>query len=186
MARKNPRPEVSRRKFLAGVAVAGAATTVAAPDVAGAATPPVGAAKIPSALRPTAQQIAVETEIPKDASPLGGRAGSDFMVDVIRSTGIEYVFANPASSFRGIHESLINYGGNSKPEFIECMHEESSIAMAHGDYKATGKLGAGLCHGPVALMHGTMAIYNALCHPGPPMAIAGNDPDHSHPPPRLS
>src|SRR5260370_36313651 len=183
MARKNPRPEVSRRKFLAGVAVAGAATTVAAPDVASAAAAPIAAAKIPSALRPTAQQIAIETEVPKDASPLGGRAGSDFMVDVIRATGIEYIFANPASSFRGIHESLINYGGNSKPEFIECMHEESSIAMAHGYHKATGKLGAVLCHGTVGLMHGTMAIYNAWCDRAPVLVMAANDLDAAKRPP---
>jgi acetolactate synthase I/II/III large subunit len=182
MARKDPRPEVSRRKFLAGVAVAGAATTVAAPDVA-SATPPVAAAKIPTVLRPTAHQIAIETEVPKDASPLGGRAGSDFMVDVIRSTGIEYIYANPASSYRGIHESLINYGGNSKPEFIECMHEESSIAMAHGYYKATGKLAAVLVHGTVGLMHGTMAIYNAWCDRAPVMVMGGNDLDASKRPP---
>jgi acetolactate synthase I/II/III large subunit len=183
MARKNAHPEVNRRKFLAGVAVAGAATTVTSSDVVNAATPPVAAAKIPSALRPTAQQIAVETEVPKDASPLGGRAGSDFMVDVIRSTGIEYVFANPASSFRGIHESLINYGGNTKPEFIECMHEESSIAMAHGYFKATGKLGAVLVHGTVGLMHGTMAIYNAWCDRAPVIVMGGNDLDASRRPP---
>jgi acetolactate synthase I/II/III large subunit len=183
MARKNAHPEVNRRKFLAGVAVAGAATTVTSPDVVNAATPPVAAAKIPSALRPTAQQIAVETEVPKDASPLGGRAGSDFMVDVIRSTGIEYVFANPASSFRGIHESLINYGGNTKPEFIECMHEESSIAMAHGYFKATGKLGAVLVHGTVGLMHGTMAVYNAWCDRAPVIVMGGNDLDASRRPP---
>jgi acetolactate synthase-1/2/3 large subunit len=182
MARKDPRPEVSRRKFLAGVAVAGAATTVAAPDAATAA-PPVAAAKIPTVLRPTAHQIAIETEVPKDASPLGGRAGSDFMVDVIRSTGIEYIYANPASSYRGIHESLINYGGNSKPEFIECMHEESSIAMAHGYYKATGKLAAVLVHGTVGLMHGTMAIYNAWCDRAPVMVMGGNDLDASKRPP---
>src|SRR5579863_9489290 len=111
MARKSSHPEVSRRKFLAGVAVAGAASTVAAPS-ADAAAPPVAAAKIPSVLRPTAQQIAAETELPKVDSPLGGRAGSDFMIDVIKSLGIEYCYANPASSYRGIHESLINYGKN--------------------------------------------------------------------------
>jgi acetolactate synthase-1/2/3 large subunit len=183
MAHKDPRPEVSRRKFLAGVAVAGAATTVAAPDTATAATPPVAAAKIPSVLRPTAQQIALENEAPKDSSPLGGRAGSDFMVDVIRSTGIEYIYANPASSYRGIHESLINYGGNTKPEFIECMHEESSIAMAHGYFKATGKLAAVLVHGTVGLMHGTMAIYNAWCDRAPVMVMGGNDLDASKRPP---
>jgi acetolactate synthase-1/2/3 large subunit len=183
MAHKDMRPEVSRRKFLAGVAVAGAATTVAAPEAATAATPPVAAAKIPSVLRPTAQQIALENEAPKDSSPLGGRAGSDFMVDVIRSTGIEYIYANPASSYRGIHESLINYGGNTKPEFIECMHEESSIAMAHGYFKATGKLAAVLVHGTVGLMHGTMAIYNAWCDRAPVMVMGGNDLDASKRPP---
>src|SRR5580704_10640485 len=179
MARKNPRPEVSRRKFLAGVAVAGAASTVATPEVADAAAPPVAAARIPSALRPTAQQIAAETELPKVDSPLGGRAGSDFMVDVIKSMGIEYVYANPASSYRGIHESLINYGKNTMPEFITCMHEESSIAMAHGYFKVAGKPAMVLCHGVVGLMHGTMSIYNAWCDRAPVIVVGGTDLDAS-------
>ncbi len=54
------------------------------------------------------------------------------MVDVIKSLKIDYVYSNPASSFRGLHKSLINYGKNSMPEFITCMHEESSVAMCHG------------------------------------------------------
>src|SRR5262245_44803562 len=126
MARKNSRPEVSRRKFLAGAAVVGAAATSAA----NAATPPAGAARIPSAVRPTAHQVALEANVVTEVKPIEGRAGSDFMVDVIKSLDIDYCYANPASSYRGIHESLINYGKNSKPEFITCMHEESSVAMA--------------------------------------------------------
>src|SRR5215212_10332192 len=160
MARKDSHPEVSRRKFLAGVAVTGAAATTAT-KAANAATPPVGAAKLPSALPPTAHQIATETGIPKDMPHLAGRAGSDFMVDVIKSLKIDYVYSNPASSFRGLHESLINYGKNTMPEFITCMHEESSVAMAHGYFKVTGKPQMMLCHGTVGLMHATMAIYNA-------------------------
>jgi thiamine pyrophosphate-dependent acetolactate synthase large subunit-like protein len=182
MARKSPRPEVSRRKSLAGVAVAGAASTVAAPS-ADAATPPVAAAKIPSVLRPTAQQIAAETELPKVDSPLGGRAGSDFMIDVIKSLGIEYCYANPASSYRGIHESLINYGKNTMPEFITCMHEESAIAMAHGYFKVTGKPALSLCHGVVGLMHGTMSIYNAWVDRAPVIVVGGTDLDASNRPP---
>src|SRR3984893_790421 len=182
MARKNPHPEVSRRKFLAGVAVAGAASTVATPEVADAAAPPTAAAKVPSALRPTAQQIAAETELPKVDSPLGGRAGSDFMVDVIKSMGIEYVYANPASSYRGIHESLINYGKNTMPEFITCMHEESSIAMAHGYFKVTGKPAVVLCHGVVGTMHGTMSIYNAWCDRAPVIVVGGTDLDAANRP----
>ncbi len=56
--------------------------------------------------------------------------GSDFMVDVIKTLDIEYLPSNPASSFRGLHESLINYGSNKKPEFLTCTHEESAVAMA--------------------------------------------------------
>jgi len=185
MARKNPSreasPNVSRRKFLAGAAVAGA--TIASPPTAEAAMPPVAAAKAPSVLPPTAKQIAAETELPKVDSPLGGRAGSDFMVDVIRSLGIEYVYANPASSYRGIHESLINYGKNTMPEFITCMHEESSIAMAHGYFKVAGKPQLVLCHGVVGLMHGTMSIYNAWVDRVPVIVMGGTDLDAANRPP---
>jgi acetolactate synthase I/II/III large subunit len=183
MARKNSHPEVSRRKFLAGVAVAGAATSVAKPEGANAAAPPVAAERVPAVQRPTAQQIAAETELPKVDSPLGGRAGSDFMVDVIKSMGIDYCYANPASSYRGIHESLINYGKNTKPEFITCMHEESAIAMAHGYFKVTGKPQMTLCHGVVGLMHGTMAIYNAWVDRAPVIVVGGTDLDSANRPP---
>jgi thiamine pyrophosphate-dependent acetolactate synthase large subunit-like protein len=91
------------------------------------------------------------------------RPGGDFMVDVIKSLDFEYVAANPGSSFRGIHESIVNYGGNTAPEFITCCHEESSVAMAHGYFKAEGKPMAVLCHGTVGMQHAAMAIYNAYC-----------------------
>ena len=61
------------------------------------------------------------------------------MVDVIKTLGIKYMPANCASSFRAIHESLINYGGNKMPEYVSCMHEESAVGMAHGYFKASGK-----------------------------------------------
>ncbi|MEA2902803.1 MAG: acetolactate synthase large subunit [Alphaproteobacteria bacterium] len=181
MARKDPRPEVSRRKFLAGVAVTGAAVTTT--SGASAATPPVGAARKPAALRPTAHQIAAETGIPKDMPHLTGRPNSDFMVDVIKSMKIEHIYSNPASSFRGLHESLINYGKNSQPDFITCMHEESSVAMCHGNYKASGKPQMMLCHGTVGLMHGTMAVYNAWADRVPLIMVGGNDLDASRRPP---
>src|SRR5690349_17815133 len=89
------------------------------------------------------------------------RPGSDFMVDVLRSLGIDYVASNPASSFRSLHESIVNYGGNRKPEFITCLHEESSVAIAHGYYKASGRMMAMLAHGSVGIQHAAMAVYNA-------------------------
>jgi acetolactate synthase-1/2/3 large subunit len=102
------------------------------------------------------------------------RSGSDFMVDVIKSLGIEYVCSNPGSSFRGLHESVINYGGNKNPEFITCCHEESSAAMAHGYAKIEGKPLAILAHGTVGLQHASMAIYNAWCDRVPIYIIVGN------------
>jgi thiamine pyrophosphate-dependent acetolactate synthase large subunit-like protein len=102
------------------------------------------------------------------------RSGSDFMVDVIKSLGIEYVCSNPGSSFRGLHESIINYGGNRAPEFLTCCHEESSVAMGHGYAKVEGKPLAVLAHGTVGLQHAAMAIFNAYCDRVPVYIILGN------------
>src|SRR5712692_2025734 len=102
------------------------------------------------------------------------RPGSDFMVDVIKAIGLEYIASNPASSFRSLHESIVNYGGNRKPEFLTCMHEESSVAMAHGYAKAAGKPMGVLAHGSVGLQHAAMAVYNAWCDRVPVMLFAGN------------
>jgi thiamine pyrophosphate-dependent acetolactate synthase large subunit-like protein len=185
-ARKDARPEVSRRKFLAGVAVAGAATTVASPAATAATQAPVPNAAVPrrpSALPPTMQVAAAETATPKELSRVKGVPGSDFMVDVIKTLDIKYLPSNPASSFRGLHESLINYGGNKMPEFLTCMHEESAVGMAHGYFKAAGKPLMTLCHGTVGLQHASMAIYNAWCDRVPVIVVGGNDLDAAHRPP---
>ncbi|HVB58221.1 MAG TPA: thiamine pyrophosphate-dependent enzyme [Candidatus Acidoferrales bacterium] len=105
------------------------------------------------------------------------RSGSDFMIDVLKSVGFDYIFANPGSSFRSLHESAINYGGNKNPEFITCCHEESSVAMAHGYAKIEGKPPLVLAHGTVGLQHATMAIYNAFCDRAPLYLIVGNTID---------
>ena len=81
------------------------------------------------------------------------------MVDVIKSLDFDYICANPGSSFRGLHESFINYGGNSAPELITCCHEESSVAMAHAYFKARGQAagGDGARHGrPAARLDGDL------------------------------
>src|SRR3954464_6271106 len=186
MARKDPRPEVNRRKFLAGVAVAGAATAVT-PPVANRATPATlpnaDPPRRPSALPPNMHVAAAETATPKELPRIGGVAGSDFMVDVIKTLDIKYLPANCASSYRGIHESLINYGGNKMPEFLTCTHEESAVGMSQGYFKATGKPLLTLCHGTVGLQHASMAIYNAWCDRVPVIVMGGNDLDAAHRPP---
>ena len=99
------------------------------------------------------------------------------MVDVLKSLGFDYICANPGSSFRGLHESFINYGGNQKPELLTCCHEESSVAMAHGYFKVEGKPLAVMAHGTVGLQHASMAIYNAWCDRVPVYMILGNHGD---------
>src|ERR1035437_4626997 len=124
---------VDRRNFLKS-AVAGAAVLAANPGTVAAQ---------PAELRrnaPPPMSKEAETGIPSNVEVLtADRTGSDFMVDVIKSVGFEYVCANPAATFRGLHESIVNYGGNKSPEFITCCHEESAVAMAHGYAKIEGK-----------------------------------------------
>jgi len=183
MARKQPRPEVSRRKFLAAAAVAGATTALAPPAKAATTDGSISAPRRPSALPPTMQVAVAETATPKELPRIGGVPGSDFMVDVIKTLDIKYLPSNPASSFRAIHESLINYGGNKLPEFLTCAHEESAVGMAHGYFKVAGKPLMTLCHGTVGLQHATMAIYNAWCDRVPVIIVGGNDLDAAHRPP---
>ena len=40
---------------------------------------------------------------------------------------------------RGLHEAVVNYGNNTKPEVITGNHEEIGVAMAHGYAKMEGK-----------------------------------------------
>ena len=170
-----------RRQFLTSIVAAGAAAAAAPARSAEEETAP----KAPSALPPNQYLAAAETQAPSEIPPnrIGGKPGSDFMVDVIKTLNIKYCPANCASSYRGIHESLINYGGNKMPEFLTCMHEESAAGMAHGYFKASGKPLMTLCHGTVGLQHATMGIYNAWCDRVPMIVIGGNDLDAAHRPP---
>ena len=173
MSRKR---SVDRRDFLKGAAVTGAAALV--PDAVAAAAPQAPPAEAAGqAARPAAAGAVREADPLVEVSETTDRPGGDFMVDVLKSLNIEYVASNPGSSFRGIHESIINYGGNAMPEFLTCCHEESSVAMAHAYFKAEGKPMAVLCHGTVGLQHAAMAIYNAYCDRVPVYLLAGNSLD---------
>jgi acetolactate synthase-1/2/3 large subunit len=99
------------------------------------------------------------------------------MIDVIKSLGLEYICANPGSSFRGLQESVVNYGGNKAPEFITCCHEESAVGMAHGYAKIAGKPLGVFAHSTVGLQHAAMAIFNAYCDRVPVYIVLGNTID---------
>ena len=159
---------VDRRNFLKSAA-AGAAVLAANPGTVAAQQ---------AELRrndPLTMSPKVETGISSNVEVLtADRTGSDFMVDVIKSLGFEYVCANPGSSFRGLQESIINYGGNKNPEFLTCCHEESAVAMAHGYAKVEGKPLLVLAHGTVGVQHASMGIYDAYCDRVPVYIILGN------------
>ncbi|HEX9390785.1 MAG TPA: thiamine pyrophosphate-dependent enzyme [Usitatibacteraceae bacterium] len=170
---EEPNSNLDRRNFLKTAAAAGAAAVTAASQVAASPN---------TAAEPAANSGDESTaKKPKEKKPLGEhtipRPGSDFMVDVIKTLNLDYVACNPGSSFRSLHESTVNYGGNKKPELITCMHEESSVALAHGYAKAAGKPMAVYAHGTVGLQHASMAIYNAWCDRVPIVMYAGNGVD---------
>ena len=171
---KKREQQSGRRSFLGGALASGAAVAASlAPQAALAADPKPAANGKPSALPPSGQGIAAESGVPPDLGRIEGKAGSDFMVDVIKTLDIKYLPSNCASSFRALHESLIDYGGNTMPEFLTCMHEESAAAMAHGYFKASGKPLLTLCHGTVGLQHAAMAVYNAWCDRVPMIIVGG-------------
>src|SRR5579864_6949793 len=164
---KSKKISIARRNFLKGAA-GGAAALAAKPQAA-------------TAQQPEPQRYAAARPVPAETDPTPtvevlttDRPGSDFMVDIIKSLGFEFVFANPGSSFRGLQESVPVYGGNKSPEFITCCHEESSVAMAHGYAKIEGKPACVFAHGTVGLQHASMAIYNAYCDRVPVFIVLGN------------
>src|SRR6202011_4307896 len=158
---------VERRAFLKGAAVSGVASLVATTGAMGAQP----------FVAPAAPPVEAETEVSGVDVLTTDRPGSDFMVDVIKSLGIEYICSNPGSSFRGLHESLINYGGNKNPEFITCCHEESSVALAQGYSAVEGKPMLVLAHSTVGLQHASMGIYNAWAGKAPVYIVLGNTVD---------
>ncbi len=181
MAKKSP---VGRRGFLKGAAgaAAGAAALATSPTAAKAQAPErVAATPLPSAALAANEKSSPAVRVDVYTTD---RPGSDFMVDVIKTLNFEYVCANPGSSFRGLHESLVNYGGNKAPELITCCHEESSVAMAHGYFKVEGKPLMVMAHGTVGLQHASMAIYNAYADRVPVYIVLGNIQDIRLPPQR--
>ena len=85
---------------------------------------------------------------------------SDVIVDMIKRYGFPFITLNPGASFRGLHDSLVNYGNNEPPMML-CNHEEIAVQIAHGYAKATGKPAAVILHNLVGLLHACMAIYYA-------------------------
>lgn len=102
--------------------------------------------------------------------------GSDVVADFLRHTRIPYIALNPGASFRGLHDSLVNHLGGSRPAMLMCLHEEHAVALAHGWAKVTGTPLAVALHSNVGLMHASMAIYNAWCDRVPVFLLGATGP----------
>jgi thiamine pyrophosphate-dependent acetolactate synthase large subunit-like protein len=112
-----------------------------------------------------------EIDRPLPSAPSNKIWGSDAIAAAIRELNIPYVALNPGSSYRGLHDSLVNYLGNRRPRMLLCLHEESAVALAHGWAKVTGRPMLAIVHANVGLMHATMAIFNAWCDRAPVIVL---------------
>ena len=183
---KTKNASVNRRGFLKGAAAsaaAGAAALVTNTEISeaqgGGAARPSTAPAATSAPEPSPEQVARDSGnvTPPATARAVMRPGSDLMTQVLKDLGVEYVAANPGSSFEGLQESLINYGHppNTMPEFITALHEESAVTMAHGYGKAEGKPMCALLHGTIGIQHAAMSIYQAYYDRTPVLLLAGRD-----------
>jgi len=106
---------------------------------------------------------------------------SDLVVYLLHELGVDYAILNPGATTRGLHESLVTYGGNKAPEVITCCHEEVAVAMAEGYYLATGRPQVTLIHDIVGLQHASKAIYEAWLNNTPMLILGGTGPlDATH------
>jgi thiamine pyrophosphate-dependent acetolactate synthase large subunit-like protein len=118
----------------------------------------------------------VQSESPVTVSPPKEIWGSDAIAAMLRALGIPYLALNPGASYRGLHDSIVNYLGNERPQMLLCLHEEAAVAVAHGYAKASGRMMGVVLHSNVGLMHGSMAIFNAWCDRVPMLILGATGP----------
>jgi thiamine pyrophosphate-dependent acetolactate synthase large subunit-like protein len=104
------------------------------------------------------------------------RWGSDYLAGLMRHIGLDYVALNPGASFRGLHDSLVNYLGDHAPRMLTVLHEEHAVAIAHGYAKVAGRPMGAILHANVGLMHGSMAIFDAYCDRVPVLVFGATGP----------
>jgi thiamine pyrophosphate-dependent acetolactate synthase large subunit-like protein len=102
--------------------------------------------------------------------------GSDAVAAVLRELDIPYIALNPGASYRGLHDSLVNYLGNRAPQMLLSLHDENAVSVAQGYWKASGRMMAAALHSNVGLMHAAMPIFNAWCDRAPVLILGATGP----------
>jgi thiamine pyrophosphate-dependent acetolactate synthase large subunit-like protein len=118
----------------------------------------------------------VALEVPNHTGTPTVTWGSDAVAAMLKALDLPYITLNPGASYKGFHDSLVNYLGNENPKMMVCLHEESAVAIAHGYAKASGKMMAVALHSNVGLLHASMAIFNAWCARVPVMILGATGP----------
>jgi thiamine pyrophosphate-dependent acetolactate synthase large subunit-like protein len=102
--------------------------------------------------------------------------GSDAMAAVLHNLDIPYIALNPGASYRGLHDSIVNYLGNRAPQMLLSLHDENAVSIAQGYWKASGRMMAAALHSNVGLMHAAMPIFNAWCDRAPVLILGATGP----------
>lgn len=127
-----------------------------------------------NAQSPAAKSIVHDTPVavPKQAEAWG----SDAIAAMLHALDIPYLALNPGASYRGLHDSIVNYLGNTAPQMLLCLHEESAVSIAQGYAKAKDRMMGAVVHSNVGLMHATMSIFNAWCDRVPMLVLGATGP----------
>ena len=123
---------------------------------------------------PATTPVTPERPPPAPAGP--ARYGSDAVAELLRALGFPFIALTPGASFRGLHDSLVNHLGNTRPQLLLCLHEDTAVSLAQGWAKVTGRPLAVALHSNVGLLHGSMSIFNAWCDRVPMLVIGATGP----------
>src|SRR5579863_9789305 len=138
--------------------------------------PSSSASARPADKRSAADASIASLERPRPAGVNAPAFGSDVVAETLRALNIPYIAVTPGASYRGLHDSIVNYLGNATPQMLLCVHEEAAVAIAHGYAKVTGTALAAAVHSNVGLQHATMAMFNAWCDRMPVLVLGATGP----------
>ena len=102
--------------------------------------------------------------------------GSDVFAAMLRELDMPYISLNPGASYRGLHDSIVNYLGNRAPQMLLSIHDENAVTIAHGYWKASDRMMAAALHSNVGLMHATMSVFDAWCDRAPVLILGATGP----------